>query len=284
MSKEKSRVGRVSFFLSYKEAIDILPDNDQKLSAYEMIFDYAFFGIEPDFTLLSFNLKLLFTSIRANIDAGISNSINGGKGGRPRKNSNKQSEECEGDSPLETPVKSPLKNNKDKDKDKEKDENKNPFPYSTGEKQPPSADAGGASPFTFIDVQECVEEYGIDLNDKGQQAFYRQMEKYGWQINGNRVTMLENAVSGYAKKHPNYQNKSVKQEEQSNTFNHVQFIKRITENYVPQDVLANCVKTKRRWMEEIPNYCTADIFSDVELNFLHEKGVIFPEDDRRQDE
>lgn len=66
----------------------------------------------------------------------------------------------------------------------------------------PPADAGAASsPFTFTDVKECAEENAINLTDRQLGNFYTWMEKYNWTINGRKVTKLENALSGYAKRH-----------------------------------------------------------------------------------
>lgn len=66
----------------------------------------------------------------------------------------------------------------------------------------PSADAGATpSPFTFTDVKKCADENNINLTERQLHNFYAWMEKYNWTIKGGKVSKLENALAGYAKKH-----------------------------------------------------------------------------------
>lgn len=86
---------------------------------------------------------------------------------------------------------------------------------------PPSADAGGAPPFTLIDCQECADEGKVNLSEDGIMAFYNRMEKDGWRIKENPVENLLKAMRGFAKNHKRYQkkkeeNKEVKENMQQN--------------------------------------------------------------------
>ena len=78
------------------------------------------------------------------------------------------------------------------------------LPLQENEHATPAAPAkagGGAAAFSFTDVQECAEEYGIDLSERQLKNFYNMMTDFNWTLNGYPVKRLENALSGYAKKH-----------------------------------------------------------------------------------
>ncbi|WP_251386654.1 phage replisome organizer N-terminal domain-containing protein [Mediterraneibacter agrestimuris] len=102
-------------------------------------------------------------------------------------------------------------NSKDKSKNKVREEKElentlfNSLTLKEGDTLPPSADAGGASPFTLIDCQECADEGKVNLSEDGIQAFYNRMEKDGWKIKGEPVTNLLLAMRGFAKNHKRYQ-------------------------------------------------------------------------------
>ena len=69
----------------------------------------------------------------------------------------------------------------------------------------PSADAGGASPFTLTECQEYADAGKINLSENGIVAFYNRMEKDGWRIKGKPVENLLMAMRGFAKNHERYQ-------------------------------------------------------------------------------
>lgn len=87
--------------------------------------------------------------------------------------------------------------------------------FTKDEEMPaPPADAGAASsPLTFADVKECAKENSINLTEKQLSNFYTWMEKYNWTISGRKVTKLENALSGYAKRHTKHNPDQEKPEE-----------------------------------------------------------------------
>lgn len=70
---------------------------------------------------------------------------------------------------------------------------------------PPSAGAGGASPFTLTDCKKCADEGKVNLSEDGIRAFYNRMEKDGWEIKGTPVTNLLKAIRGFAKNYKQYQ-------------------------------------------------------------------------------
>ena len=98
----------VIFYLSFYEAIRELPESE-KLKAYEMIFDYAFSGKEPEERGIA---SAVFKLIKPQIDANnkrYENGVKGGEygklGGRPKTPKKPQ------ENPKKTPKK-PLKNPK----------------------------------------------------------------------------------------------------------------------------------------------------------------------------
>ena len=104
---------RMSFFWSYFENIEMLPEEDQ-LALYRAIIRYGFLQEEPDITgalLYSFSL------IKPNIDATIKSVESGGKGGKPKKQEPEEDTGAEEndtpmepyDNPSQTPTK-PLPN------------------------------------------------------------------------------------------------------------------------------------------------------------------------------
>ena len=69
-----------------------------------------------------------------------------------------------------------------------------------GRTLPPSANAGGASPFTLIDCQECADEGKVNLSEDGIRAFYDRMQKEEWKIRGAPVENLLLAMRGFIEK------------------------------------------------------------------------------------
>lgn len=109
-------------------------------------------------------------------------------------------------------------NKENKNKVREEKELKNTLFTSLtlkeGETLPPSADAGGASPFTLTDCQECAEKGKVNLSDDGIKAFYDRMEKDDWKIKGSPVTNLLLAMRGFAKNHKQHQKQDEKEVQQ----------------------------------------------------------------------
>ena len=75
------RVDSVVFHKSYYEAsIDL--KIEEKIAFYTAIFDYAFYGIEPEIEGI---VKSLFLISKHSVDSSIKSYTDGKKGGRPRK-------------------------------------------------------------------------------------------------------------------------------------------------------------------------------------------------------
>ena len=110
-----------------------------------------------------------------------------------------------------------------KDKNKVREEKElnntlfNSLTLKEGDTLPPSAGAGGASPFTLTDCQECADEGKVNLSEDGIVAFYNRMEKDGWKIKGRPVENLLKAMRGFAKNNKRYQKQGVSQERLQNT-------------------------------------------------------------------
>lgn len=108
----EQRVARFSFFSSYYDAGKCIEDPNERLSFYEAIMEYAFFGRLPEF---GDKLAAMFELTKPNIDKSIKNikqgEINGAKGGAPPGNQNAKKKTTPG-----------LNENKtDKDKEMEKE-------------------------------------------------------------------------------------------------------------------------------------------------------------------
>lgn len=87
-------IGKASFYKNWYDIANSIEDKNERLSFYEMIFNYYFSENEPAENT-SFLLKSLFIALRANIDA----DINRKKGGAPvgNKNANKE-KQCKNNS------------------------------------------------------------------------------------------------------------------------------------------------------------------------------------------
>lgn len=205
----------VMYVSTYSAILKRISSVEQREAIFESIFDYAFYD-EPIQEFGNPVADAIMDMVKPLIDNNNKNYVNGCKGGRPKKNETddkKPPDKTTGKNhrikPSEEP---PGEGNVNVDKNVNENVNVDSHLHFTkeGDAPPPSAGAGGAHTFTFTDVQQCVEENDIDLSDKGITAFYKWMEKYNWKINNRKVTKLENALSGYAKKHPEY---SLDQEE-----------------------------------------------------------------------
>ena len=142
----------------------------------------------------------------------------------------------------------------------------NSLTLKEGETPPPSAGAGGASPFTLIDCQKCVNEGKVNLSEDGIKAFYDRMQKDGWEIKGAPVTNLLKAMRGFAKNHKRYQKQvSEKEEPETESISPVLISKKAVE-YMPSEIVA-----RGGWGKYIPEYCPSDIFTDEEKDWIRQK-------------
>lgn len=112
------------FFSSYYDAIQDLKPM-QRLEAYDAIFRYGFFGIEPN---PSKAFSPLWKLIKPNIDSSIKKRDDGSKGGRSKKTSGFDDSETTGLETGETAGNAISASNKEKEKDKEKDSRALCFP------------------------------------------------------------------------------------------------------------------------------------------------------------
>lgn len=122
----EQRVTRFSFFSSYYDAGKCIEDPYERLSFYEAIMEYAFFGRLPEF---GDKLAAMFELTKPNVDKSIKNikqgEINGAKGGAPPGNRNAKKKTTPG-----------LNENKaDKDKERDKEDGKGNSTVSDGREE-----------------------------------------------------------------------------------------------------------------------------------------------------
>lgn len=108
------------FFLSYFEAIQNLKPM-QRLEAYELLFRYGFYGVEPN---PSKSVKPLWTLIKPTLDSSMKRRDDGSKGGRKPKTSGSENDETTGTDIQITGDNMLHSSNKEKEKDKEMDRGK----------------------------------------------------------------------------------------------------------------------------------------------------------------
>lgn len=89
----EERVNKVMMFSSFAESAHRLQSYKEKGIFLEGVLDYAFYGVEPDFSAHPL-MDMAFLNIRPNIDASVKRSIassgNSSKGGRPKSEKPKQ--------------------------------------------------------------------------------------------------------------------------------------------------------------------------------------------------
>lgn len=170
----------------------------------------------------------------------------------------------------------------------------NSLTLKEGDTLPPSAGAGGASPFTLIDCQECADEGKVNLSEDGIMAFYNRMQKDGWRIKGKPVENLLKAMRGFAKNHKRYQKKvadpepeiyepePVTEKEEENKISTekepdpktvlISNILKKTEPYIPKE------KLNSDWYLFLNLYCDKNLFTPEELELLQQDLGLFKEE------
>ena len=68
------------FYYSFADMISKIPDREIRLQAYEMLFEYALFGTEPQ--IEHWAVDMVFSAVKPQIDANNKRRKNGKKGGR----------------------------------------------------------------------------------------------------------------------------------------------------------------------------------------------------------
>lgn len=188
-----------AFYPTYYNGIMKYVPEEYQLEALKAFIEYGLYGVEPSEDLPDI-IWAQFDMARPTIDKHIRDIENGKKGGRPPK---KEDEKTGVKTGVNTGGKTKKEKEKERDMEREKDISF-PFPCKDTESAAAPAPNGGgsaSSPFTFADVLDTIQQYDIDLTEAEARRFYDWMEKYNWQINGNPVSKLENAIRGWAKKH-----------------------------------------------------------------------------------
>lgn len=165
---------------------------------------------------------------------------------------------------------------KDKNKVREEKELKNTLfnslTFKEGDTLPPSADAGGASPFTFMDCQACAEKGKVNLSEEEIKVFYSRMEKDGWTIKGEPVSNLLLAMRGFAKNCC----KSKKKSKRGKSVLSLVIDK--SKKYMNSEIIQGYISDGVNWLERIPDYCPKTAFTDEELDFISKKYNISLDD------
>lgn len=113
---------RISFFQSYYNAIKRIKKKVDRCLAYDVILDYAFYGIVPDLESLPDSVGIAFELVKPNLDASKKKAENGAKGGSAKPSESKV--QAEGKQPGSKVQANPKQSASDKDKDKEKEKEK----------------------------------------------------------------------------------------------------------------------------------------------------------------
>lgn len=104
-----------TFYESFAKALSRIKDKSDRADAYDAICNYALYGIEPDFGIVSDSVAIAFDLIKPNLDASKRKAIGGMKGSKA-KDSDKTEER-----PCEDPDKMPIRPCEDPDNKKEKE-------------------------------------------------------------------------------------------------------------------------------------------------------------------
>lgn len=162
------------FFSSYYDAIQDLKPM-QRLEAYDAIFRYGFFGIEPN---PSKAFSPLWKLIKPNIDSSIKKRDDGSKGGRSKKTSGFDDRETTGLETGETAGNAISASNKEKEKDKEMDKDKGKgFPGASLPRR--SMKRKGTSPAepVFKSMPESSDRIGYEATENLRKKRLEELEQ-----------------------------------------------------------------------------------------------------------
>ena len=78
-----------TFYESFAKALARIKKKTDRADAYDAICNYALYGIEPDFSLISDSVAIAFELIRPNLDASKRKAENGKRGGATKQTASK---------------------------------------------------------------------------------------------------------------------------------------------------------------------------------------------------
>ena len=87
MVKDKQREG-FTFYRSFRDAIEQINTESERLCMYKALADYALDGVEPNVNTLTQMGRLCWIALRPSISAGRKQYLNGLNGGAPIGNKN----------------------------------------------------------------------------------------------------------------------------------------------------------------------------------------------------
>ena len=186
----------MQIFDSYIEAGHTMSKRDRE-QYYAALIEYLFYGIEPQ---VRGTALAVITAIRPSLDESRTRIVSGRKGGRPRKNQDRDSAETKTPE-IEKPNGSiPENQNRDSAETKTHDSTKTKSKGNGNEKELPN---GSSKKPRF--VPPSVEEVDAYLADRGLSAYLTGTQfvgyygSQGWKkANGQPVTNWKLAASGWA--------------------------------------------------------------------------------------
>lgn len=177
---------RITFFRSYFTAIRRIKKKTDRCDAYDALFDYAFFGIEPDIDALPDTAAIAFDLSRPNLDASIKKAENGSRGGSTKQTGSKsEANDKQTGSDKE----------KEKDKEEEKEIYKEICSYlnektgknyrHTSQKTRSAIHARLAEGFKLEDFKAVIDRKCDDwLGDKKMEEYLRPETLFGTKFEG----------------------------------------------------------------------------------------------------
>lgn len=146
---------------------------------------------------------------------------------------------------------------------------------ASGDRPSASAAAKNAEPtsgdlFSLEQIRKKVKSGKVNLTDEGIEVFYEQMQEDGWTLYDEPVERkyILRALREWALKHPEYERESETEREATRhrSLCVSSLIKKAT-NVLPDG------KFYSHWWNDLPQYCSKDLFTSEELELLKEKGV-----------
>lgn len=86
----KENILKFNFFVSYYQHLSTIQDDSEKWMAIDAVMKYAFYGIEPDLSMLPPQALGFFFAVKPTLDKGIADSVNGKNGGKKSRKSNSE--------------------------------------------------------------------------------------------------------------------------------------------------------------------------------------------------
>lgn len=218
--EEEIKHNAFTFYRSFFDAIEQIPEEFKKLRAYKVIVEYGLDGIEPQ-NNEDVVVKVLFVQAKPQIDANIkrydSSVRNGRKGGAPKGNTNAKKKITQNN--LKQPKTTPKYKYKDKYKDKDKDKERDKSLYENLSLKYPKL---------LLDFENLKD---VELTTYNIEQIEKAIEESEYLQSANLSFILNNydkVITGYYRtikpekseqpKSRNYENREYSEEDYNNLF------------------------------------------------------------------